>query len=129
MYVGPIIENQCTAGLFDVEATYAMATVSQQVSIGQMPKIVRALSHFNYMREANDQLNQARCRALDGFRIVQHDADSTQGVPLQKPGQQVEACPALELQSAEVAIEDQQFALSAAQNRIASLPVLGLTGE
>jgi hypothetical protein len=33
------------------------------------------------------------------------------------------------LQSAEVAIENQQFALHAAQDRIAGLPVLGLTGE
>ena len=112
-----------------MEATHAVATVRQQVGIGQMPKIVRALSHFYRMRKADDKLNQARCLSFDCRRIVQHDADSAQRVSLQKAGQKVEARTALQLQSSEVAIENEQFALRAAQNRIAGLPVFGLTGE
>lgn len=129
MYVGPVIDNEGAARLVDVEATDALAAVGQKMGIREMAQIVRGLPRFDQVREARNQLQQARRVAFERPGVMKHDADPAQGVVLQKSGQQVEAGFRIQLHGGEIPIENQQLALRTAQDRIACLPIFGLTVE
>jgi hypothetical protein len=60
---------------------------------------------------------------------MQHDPDSPQAVSREEFGQRLKAGPMVELQTAKIAIEDQQLAFGAAQDRVASPAIFGFTGE
>jgi hypothetical protein len=47
--VGPVIENERATRLIDMEAAYPVATVRQQMGIGEMAQIVRTLPCFDHV--------------------------------------------------------------------------------
>ena len=89
--VGGIVKNQCAARLIDMEATYSVALVGEDMGIGQIAQVVGALAYVDDVRKAKDQLPQALSIAFQWFRVVQHDADPAQGILPQKAFEDFEA--------------------------------------
>lgn len=87
MNIGRVVKNKRAARLGEMEATNSMGIVREQVRVCEMAQIVRALSHFDEMREARDELHQARRLVMQRSRIMQHHADSAQVIRCQKRGQ------------------------------------------
>ena len=94
-----------------------------------MAQIVRTLPYIYQMREAGDQLHQARHLSMQRPRVMQHDPDSPQAVGCEEAGQQMKPGVMVQLQSEEIAIEDHQLVFGAAKHRVASLAIFGFTGE
>ncbi len=129
MNIGWVVKNKRAARLLDMETTNTMGIIREKVRVREMAQIVRALSHVDHMREARDELHQARCLAVQRCRIMQHHADSAQVIRCQKRDQRSKAGFMLQLQAAKIAIEDQYFPFGPTQDCIAGLTISGFTGE
>ena len=125
MDVGRVVENDRATRLIDMEAAHAVAVVRQQVGVRKMAQVVGTLPHLDGVRKACNYLDQARRIALEMNRVVQHDADSTQGVRLKKSGKQFETDFLPGLKGCQVAIENQYIVLCPSQNGIAGLAIFG----
>ncbi len=129
MNVGPVVENQRTTGLLDMETAHPVALVDEHVRIRQLTQIVRTLPNVDDMRKAGNEPHQAWRIAFHRLGIMQHDAESVQTVTLQKAGQRLKASLFLEPQRGQIAIENQYLVFGQGQNRIAGLTIRAFAGE
>ena len=126
---GPVVESECAAGLIDMEAAQAVTLVDEHVRIRELTQVVRALSHFDDMRKAGNQLHETWRIALHWRGVMQHHAESVRAGFLQKVGQGLKASFFFEPQGGKVAIENQDLVFGPGQDRIAGLPVFRFTGK
>ena len=127
--VGRVVDDQRAARLVDVKTAHTVGIVREQVRVGKMAQVVGALPHVDHVREAGDDVHQAWRLPMQGPRVMQHDADSPQAIAGEEVRERLKPCVVVQLQAAQVAIEDQQLALGPAQDRIACLAIFGFAGE
>ena len=127
--IGGVVESQRAAWLVDMEAAHPVAFIRQQVRIRQVAQIVRALSRFDDMREANDEPHQAWRVSLQWAGVMQYHADSAKGAFLQKAGQGPKPGVFFESQGGKITIENQNLPFRPGQDGVAGLTILSLTGK
>ena len=127
--VGRVVNDQRAARLLDVETAHSVGIVGKQVRVGKVAQVVGALPHVDHVREAGDELHQAWRLPMQGPRVMQHDADSPQAIAGEEVRERLKPCVVVQLQAAQVAIEDQQLAFGPAQDRIACPAISGFAGE